>query len=535
MNLRTPSALIGGVALVALATPTAFADPTPLPTGSVTTSATAEPTSVTTTATATTTAPPPTTATTTTAPPTTAAPTTPTSSPATRTATRTASPTPSTTAAPRGRLVPGGRASSYGPVPAAGVITSPSPEEAAAGYLARELAAGGHHFSVTFDGTAYADYGVTADAVLALDAAGAGQTEAAATTRYLADNVVMYTGFGDPTEISAGSVAKLLNVSLAQGVDPTAFGGYDLLGTLRSLEQPTGQFRDVSKYPKGDGSYGDYSNVFGQSFALMGLERAGTDPSAASVTFLAAQQCADGGFRLDFGVTPCASDPDATAMAVQALIAVNGSGDARAARGLDYLGSRQQASGGVGGAGPTASVNANSTGLAGQAFLAGGRGAQARRANAYLTGLQYDCGFPSGLRGGVAYDAAAYAAQNAAGAGAGTADQDRRSTTQAALALAGTPLYAVTSAGAVAGAPTVVCAAPTTTAPPTTTTTTTSATSTTTASGTTFPTTAAASPTTEEPLASTGSETLPLAAFALALLAGGSALVLLSRRRGTHA
>jgi hypothetical protein len=534
MNLRKPSALIGGVALLALAAPAALADPT-TPTGATTTAvtsttSTAEPSPVTTTAT---TAPPVTTTTqapvttTTQAPVTTSAPTPSTTTPSTTTT----STTTRTTDSSGGRLVPGGRATAFGPVAPRGVITDPSPEEAAAGYLARELAAGGHHFSVDFGGTLYPDYGVTADAVLALDAAGAGQTEAAAATRWLADNVVNYTGFGDPTEISAGSVAKLLNVAAAQGIDPTAFGGYDLVGTLRSLEQPSGQFRDTSKY-------GDYSNLFGQSLAVMGLERTGSNPSATSVSFLTAQQCTDGGFRLYFGVEPCASDPDATAMAVQALIAVNGASDPNAAKGLDYLTGRQQSNGGVGGGGPTSGVNANSTGLAGQAFLAGGRTAQARLANRFLANLQYDCAFPTALRGGVAYDAAAFAAQKAAGAGAKAADQDRRSTTQAILSLSGTPLYAVTAVGAVAGAPVVVCAAPTTstttTAPPTATTTTTTTSSSTTTTGSTEP-AVTSSTTTDEPLAYTGAQALPLGGLALALLAGGVVLVVLARRRGTHA
>jgi hypothetical protein len=438
-----------------------------------------------------------------------------------------------TTTAPGGRLVAGGRSRAFGPAIVQGVVANPSPEEAAAGYLARELAAGGHHFSVEYGGTLYADYGVTADAVIALDAAGAGQAEAAAATKYLADNVVSYTGFGDPTEISAGSVAKLLNVAAAQGLDPTAFGGFDLLGTLRSLEQPSGQFRDVSKY-------GDYSNLFGQSLALMGLKRVGTTPSAAAVGFLDAQQCADGGFRLDFGVSPCSSDPDATAMAVQALIAVNGSSDAHAVKGLDYLAGRQAASGGVGGGGPTSAVNANSTGLAGQAFLAGGRVTQARLANQFLVGLQYGCTFPAALRGGVAYDSAAFAAQRQAGAGAKAVDQDRRSTTQAILSLSGTPLFAVTASGAAAGAPVVVCASPTkstTTTTSPTRTTTTRTTTTSTGSAAAPGTTSAASPssTADEPLAYTGAQALPLGALALGLLAVGLTLLVLSRRRGTHA
>ena len=54
--------------------------------------------------------------------------------------------------------------------------------------------------------------------------------------------------------------------------------------------------------------------------------------------------------------------------AVQALIAVGG-GQTEVTDGLDYLAARQGASGGV--SSPTQGVNGNTTGLAGQAFLAG--------------------------------------------------------------------------------------------------------------------------------------------------------------------
>lgn len=333
------------------------------------------------------------------------------------------------------------------------------PSTAAAFYLQEQLEAGGSHFSVEADFGTYVDYGVTADAVLALASAGTGQAQARLATAYLADNVVNYTGFGDPTEVYAGSVAKLLTVAIVQGQDPRAFGGHDLVATLEALETESGRFSD-------DSAFGDYSNTFGQSFALIGLSRAGVNPSTAAVDFLGQQQCPGGGFQLYMDAVPCTddanSDPDATALAVQALIAV-GADSERVGDGLDYLAGVQGADGGVGGGGPQTAANANSTGLAGQAFLAGGRTAQAGLARAYIVGLQYDCEFPSALHGGIAYDPAAYAAQQAAGAAAVPVDQDRRSTTQALLALAGTPLYAVTATGATDTAVGLTCA----TTPPT--------------------------------------------------------------------
>ncbi|KAB7743314.1 peptidase [Nostocoides sp. F2B08] len=332
--------------------------------------------------------------------------------------------------------------------------TLPEPGTSAAYYLQQQLEAGGSHFSLETDFGTSVDYGVTADAVLALAAAGTGQAEARQATDYLAANVVNYIGFGDPNEIYAGSVAKLVNVALVQGLDPSDFGGTDLLGTLQSLETETGRFSD-------DSQWGDFSNTFGQSLALIGLERAGIEPSPESVAFLGEQQCPGGGFQLYMDDSPCTdaanSDPDATALAVQALIAVGGPADSIEA-GLDFLASAQGADGGVGGGAPQTAPNANSTGLAGQAFVAGGRTAEAELAGAYISGLQYGCTFPDALRGGIAYDPAAYAVQEAAGAEATPIDQDRRSTTQALLALAGTPLFEVTAEGAADTAPAPTCA-----------------------------------------------------------------------------
>ena len=323
---------------------------------------------------------------------------------------------------------------------------------AAANYLEEQLAAGGDHFSVEVGGTPYADHGVTADAVLALAAAGTGQSAAAKATTFLADTAEDYITFGTPGDVASGSVAKLLNVAIVQGLDPRDVGGYDLVETLESLETEAGRFSD-------DSSWDDYSNVLGQSLALVGLQRVGVEPSAAAVDFLEAQQCPGGGFQL-YMDAPCTddadSDPDATAFAVQALIAVEGDeGVVEAA--LDFLAAKQGADGGLGGGAPQTQPNANSTGLAGQAFIAGGRSAEAAMAQQYIADLQYGCEFPAALRGGIAYDPAAFADQLAKGADATPIDQDRRSTTQALLALAGTPLYAVTASGASADAPALEC------------------------------------------------------------------------------
>lgn len=512
---RASVGVLAAVALVAGPATSALADPTPDPSATPTAPASPSPSA------------------TPSATPTPSTEPSPSTSPSpSATASPSATPTPSASAtatpsAPAATLVPGGRARTLGPQAAPGAATSTDPTLVGAHYLAAQLAASGHVFTVDFGGTAYPDYGVTADAVIALDAAGAAQDEAALATAQLANHVVDYVGFGDPTEIAAGAVAKLLNVAVAQGVDPRAFGGTDLVATLEARENAQGRFADQSQY-------GDNSNTFGQSFALVGLHRAGRPVSSQAVAYLLAQQCPGGAFKLYMTDTGCTTDtdadPDATAMAVQALIAVGGHAT-EAGRGLDYLAGRQAASGGVGGGGPTSGVNANSTGLAAQAFLAGGRTAQARSAVSFLTGLQYGCTFPVALRGGVAYDSAAYTTARTAGSGATPNDQDRRSTSQALLALAGVPLGAVTAAGASADAPALTCAAPSATP-----TTTPSVTPTTTAGAggggsTTDP--VATVPT--GALAQTGSNLLWPVAAGLVLVLLGALAVAASRRRGVHA
>ncbi|MGL5818632.1 MAG: prenyltransferase/squalene oxidase repeat-containing protein [Phycicoccus sp.] len=431
--------------------------------------------------------------------------------------------------------MPGGRTTDFGPDAPAGPATTTDPAQRGAHYLAQQLRATGYTFSSEFEGVEYPDFGLVADAVLALDAAGTGQDAAAQATATLAGRLGEYIGAdsdGDPTtpdDLYAGSVAKVLNVAAAQGAPPRDFGGVDLVATLQGLEQPTGRFSDTGSE--------DYSNTFSQSLAVMGLRRAGGMVSGDALRYLLAQQCPNGGFQLvmlDGGCTADAeADPDSTAMAVQALLAVGQA--AAAGDGLDFIVSRQRDDGGVGGSGPTASVNANSTGLAGQALVAGGRTAQARLATSYLVALQYDCSFPTPLRGGVAYDATAFDTQKRAGPDAVPSDQDRRSTAQAALALSGTPLYAATATGADAAAPTPACA----TAEPTASRTPTVDASTP-SRGSGGESTGAAGAPRDEPrdpgdLARTGTDPVLPGLLGLLLLVMGAAAVIVSRPRGTHA
>ncbi|MDO5504659.1 MAG: hypothetical protein Q4G67_15975, partial [Actinomycetia bacterium] len=254
--------------------------------------------------------------------------------------------------------------------------------------------------------------------------------DAEAAAAKIAETIEGY--IGSDGETYAGAVAKSLVLAVALGQDPTDVGGVDLIATLQGLEQTsgeTGRFSDVSEY-------GDYSNTLVQSFAIIGLEGAGVGASQSAIDHLVSVQCPDGGFALTAGGATCVSDPDATALAVQALLAANCATDAPLAEALGYLRGIQADNGGFGGGATTEGVNANSTGLIGATLATAGL-EEADAAVAYLTTMQYGDDLPEALRGGFAYDATVLAARTAAGAEAVVIDQDRRTTVQATLGLAG--------------------------------------------------------------------------------------------------
>lgn len=317
---------------------------------------------------------------------------------------------------------------------------------AAAGFLQARLAAGGHKLVNTqFKST---DYGLTIDAVLALDAAGTGASEADATTALVEREVGQYTGAASG-DLYAGALGKALAFASAQGRKPTSFGGHDLVAQLRSLEQASGRFSDKS-------AYGDNSNVIGQSWAVIGLVRAGSQPIAKPAGFIAEAQCPDGGFPTAFGGASCVSAPDATAFAAQALIAARTDPDA-VKQALDYLVKAQASDGSFGGGETTKEPNTNSTSVAAQALAAGGRTAEAERASAYVARFQLGCTAAEPMRGAIVYNGQALAAGEKPDAA--PTDEDVRATTQGVLGLTRIPLADISAEGAEPVAPTLDCTA----------------------------------------------------------------------------
>lgn len=307
--------------------------------------------------------------------------------------------------------------------------------DAAAGWLARQMV-DGERFEVDFGGEIFPDQGLTIDAIFAFATAKVADAYAVRATAWLARPDILSGYIGDGTvESYAGSTAKLALAIQVRGGNPAAFGGVDLITRLRGLQQPSGRFSDRS-------AFGDFSNGFSQAFAILALDRTAAGAPAPASAFLAASRCPDGGYPLLFAQASCVSEVDATAMAVQALLAAGRYADANA--GLQWLVSVQGADGGF--PDTVGTPNANSTGLAGQALRAGGRLNAAKQANLFLIGLQVGCAGPVADRGAIAFSAAGFDPATAP-----------RATAQAMLGMAGSGFAHLHARGAKPHAPLLAC------------------------------------------------------------------------------
>jgi hypothetical protein len=334
----------------------------------------------------------------------------------------------------------------------AGGSAHAAPADRGADWLGRQLTGGlveGSYFDTTTQQwVAYDDYGLSIDTAFALRAIGGHASDLTSIRDALAPHVQDYTG--KAPEQYAGPTAKLLVLVQSTGGDPTSFGGFDLvrqLNRLVSKSGPTkGRIGDVS-------AYGDYANLIGQVLAVRGLTAAHSPFAQAATSFLLAQQCDAGYFRLDFSKPGAAQqgcgrksapDPDATSYAVVQLWRT--SKDKPVLRrhlklAAAWLASQQRRNGSFVGGTSTETPNSNSTGLAGWALADAGRCSAARAAATWVAGLQVGtqaAGSPlAGQRGAIAYDGAAMRSARTDGIPANGPGQDqwRRATTQAAPVL----------------------------------------------------------------------------------------------------
>lgn len=338
-----------------------------------------------------------------------------------------------------------------GPADAAG--HDPTPSRQAGNWLYGQLNAkhlmhnGQYHFD---------DYGLTADTGLGLAAIGRnGQARTIARALAPKAATAWYTStYEGVTTTYAGSVAKAAVLAQATGLAATSYGGVNLIALLESevaqAAPIAGRLEDnVEPSSPPDA---DYANTLGQALAARALHQAGSSQAASATSFLLTQQCSTGYFRLDFTkdkTSPDQScdhgdgtaDTDATSYAVIQLAAMALKSNAvrtAIAHARSWLRSKQRPGGAWGGGASTTGSNANSTGLAAWAL---GNSAASRHAAVWLRKQQArdarGCHTRlSSSRGAIAYDNTVRRAGHQDGITATTRDQWRRTTTQAAMALA---------------------------------------------------------------------------------------------------
>lgn len=150
--------------------------------------------------------------------------------------------------------------------------------------------------------------GSIADTIIAL-AAGQQCTSAEA----IGDLIAELEASADSIAASPGSSAKAAIAAVAVGLDPTDFGGVDLIEAVLAGTSDAGQV-------------GDWANPFTQALGIIALDRAGQSVPEAMVATLLGMQDASGAFGYEWGGFQ--ADPDSTALAIQALVLVGGNGGA---------------------------------------------------------------------------------------------------------------------------------------------------------------------------------------------------------------
>jgi hypothetical protein len=323
---------------------------------------------------------------------------------------------------------------------------------AAANWLASQLTKGRIH-NGQYD---YDDWGLTVDTALALVAGHDNRRDRARAAAAIERNYFdEYAAPGD--ERYAGAMAKTLLLTAVLRKDPRHFGGHNVRRQVLRLVADVsegfeaGRLRDVS-------AFGDFSTTFTQAYGVLGLARTGNVPQDV-VNYLDKQQCSDGYFRLtevpgeNCNQSGSGADVDATALAVQALLAADKAGAAvpghSVSRAANWLVSVQRDNGSFRGGTATRGPNTNSTGLAAQALRAVGRDRARKAAAAYVASMQFTRKNTSGAAqrdiGTIAYNRAGLRNGLKNGIQVVERDQFRRATAQAIFALIPIPLNTMTT------------------------------------------------------------------------------------------
>jgi hypothetical protein len=258
----------------------------------------------------------------------------------------------------------------------------------------------------------------TADAVLALVAAGQGSSKVKTATPWLEHHFESYVstdGVDNP-----GRLALLALAAVAAGANPREFGGRssknNLVARLRATERSQGASAGV---------FGPVSstNTFKQSLALLALMAVKISGKAIHLgeSFLARSQCTNGGWEYSRASnnTPCAKpdaasyagpDTNSTALAVMAIVTTGGRFPHNPET---FFYDSEEANGSfgyIGVSGDGQQGDPDSTAYVVQALVALGQLSKPRFVRGGVSPIealdrfQYGCSAPSGQRGEFAYD-----------------------------------------------------------------------------------------------------------------------------------
>jgi len=266
------------------------------------------------------------------------------------------------------------------PSASAGATTPPSlPQTAAvasaASWLAARLGPDGSIPSATTPNTP--DLTATANAVLSLAVAGpAAHAAAVSALTFMEGHVAAYVA--DTGSDGPGQLALLILDAHALGVPATSFGGTDLVARLLATQQTAGP--DAGLFGAQDATF---DGAFRQGLSLAALAAEGRIAGPAELSaeaWLTAQQCPDGGWTsLVTTSNPCNGKPakyagpdtNSTALAVEGLEAQGALAPAAATSALRFLKKAENRDGGWGYEPHTpGSTDPDSTALVIQALLA---------------------------------------------------------------------------------------------------------------------------------------------------------------------
>lgn len=301
-----------------------------------------------------------------------------------------------------------------------------------------------HNAEFDFD-----DWGLSIDSAFALAAVGNEPDTLARTASAIEHNY--YSEYVAAFGLSAGAAAKTLLVTRVLGVHYRTFGGRNVRHlVLNRVAGGTGF--EAGRLRDGGGS--DFSNTIVQAYGVLGLSRSGGVPRDV-VDYLRKQQCSDGYFRLpeQAGQTcdqiGSPADVDATALALEALVAARTSGRTIPHRAIpkaaQWLVSAQRRNGSFGGGTSTSGANTNSTGLAAVALSATNHDKARRAAADWVARYQLTKSNTGDSRarraiGAIAYNQAGLKNALSDGIQVPERDQFRRATAQAIFAFAPKPL-----------------------------------------------------------------------------------------------